>query len=145
LDRCTFDNVASCVRLSVWRALPFPATPIAEDVAWARAVLLAGHALAYAPDAVVIHSHDRSARYEFQRTRVLHAQLQTLFGVQTIQTRSQLARAVAQSAFRHVRLESGRPSAWPHAIALAFAAPLGQYLGARDAERGAAPAGILGV
>jgi rhamnosyltransferase len=145
LDRCTFDNVASCLRVSVWRDLPFPATPIAEDVAWARAALLAGYAIAYVPDAVVIHSHDRSARYEFQRTRSLHARLRALFGVHTIQTRVQLARAIVVSSLRHVRLEAAHPSAWPHAIALAFAAPLGQYLGARDAERGAAPGGILGV
>ena len=39
---------------------PFPATPIAEDLEWARDVLLAGHRLAYVPEAVVEHSHDRS-------------------------------------------------------------------------------------
>ncbi len=57
---CVFDNVCSCVRRSVWTRHPFKATPIAEDLEWARDVLLAGHGLAYVPEAVVIHSHDRS-------------------------------------------------------------------------------------
>ena len=35
LDRCTFDNVCSCVRRSVWSHHPFKSTPIAEDVEWA--------------------------------------------------------------------------------------------------------------
>ncbi len=51
LDRCTFDNVCSCIRRSVWEQHPFRATPIGEDVEWARDVLLAGYRLAYVPDA----------------------------------------------------------------------------------------------
>ena len=55
------DNVCAAIRRSVWTAIPFRSTPIAEDVEWGREVLLAGHGLAYVPDAVVEHSHDRSA------------------------------------------------------------------------------------
>jgi rhamnosyltransferase len=144
MDRCTFDNVASVVRLSAWRAHPFAATPIGEDIEWARDVLLAGYRLAYVPDAVVIHSHDRSAAYEFRRARAVHARLRALFDVQTIATRGQLARAIATSMALHGRLTLMTPSAWPHAAAWAIAAPLGQYLGARDADRGTAPK-VLGV
>lgn len=131
LERCIFDNVCSCIRRSVWYRQPFVSTPIAEDLEWAKAVLLAGHRLAYVPAAAVIHSHDRSARYEFTRTYVLHRRLYELFRLRTIPSLPRLARAIAVSLATHLRLErNGR------AIALAFAWPLGQYLGALSAIRG---------
>lgn len=133
LLRCTFDNVCSCIRRSVWIRFPFKATPIAEDLEWARDVLLAGYRLAYVPQAVVVHSHDRSARYEFTRTYVLHRRLYELFQVRTIPTLSGLVRAIATSLAVHVKVTGVR------AIALAFAWPLGQYLGALSAVRGWKP------
>mgnify|MGYP001067294318 CR=1 FL=1 len=63
-----FDNVCSCVRRSVWSEHRFPASPIAEDLAWGREVVLAGYRLVYVPSAAVVHSHERSARYELGRT-----------------------------------------------------------------------------
>lgn len=133
LRRCVFDNVASCVRRSVWERHPFVPTAIAEDLAWAREVLLAGHAIAYVPDAVVVHSHDRPPAYEFARTRLVHARLQTLFGLQTIPTWPVLVRAIAGSAVRLARLEWRHPAQWARAAGLAAAWPTAQFLGARDA------------
>lgn len=130
LERCTFDNVCSCIRRSVWRRHPFRPTPIAEDVEWARDVLLAGHRLAYTPEAAVIHSHDRSAQYEFARTYVLHRRLHELFGLRTIPTSVGLARAVVSTLGTHLRCEASA-----RAIALAVAWPLGQYLGALSSVR----------
>jgi rhamnosyltransferase len=129
--RCVFDDVCSCVRRSVWEKHPFKATPIGEDVEWAREVLLAGYRLAYVPQAVVVHSHDRPARYEFERTYVLHRRLFELFQLRTIPTIASLARAIASSLALHWRLERTT-----RALALAFAWPLGQYLGALSAVRG---------
>lgn len=147
LLRCAFDNVASCVRRSVWERHPFRATPIAEDLEWARDVLLAGHALAFVPAAAVVHSHDRTARYEFARTTAVHARLYELFGLQTIPTRSALARAILSSIALHIRCEWRTPSRWPRALALAVSWPLGQYRGARRARHGLArsplPAGTV--
>ena len=134
--RCTFDNVASCIRRSVWLQQPFKPTPIAEDLEWARDVLLAGHGIAYVPDAVVIHSHDRPARYEFERTRVLHDRLFRLFCLQTIPNRSGLARAMLTSLGAHLGREWRSPSRWPRAAALAFAWPAGQFAGARRGRNG---------
>jgi rhamnosyltransferase len=85
LERCTFDNVCSCIRRSVWTRIPFRETPIGEDVEWAKEVLLAGYSLAFTPAAVVVHSHDRSAAYEFDRTYTLHRRLFELFELRTIQ------------------------------------------------------------
>jgi rhamnosyltransferase len=135
LERCAFDNVCSCIRRSVWVEHPFKQTPIGEDIEWAREVLIAGYRLAYVPAAEVIHSHDRSARYELVRTYVLHRRLYELFGLRTIPTLPLLARAIASSLDSHVRRQpfSGR------AVALAFAWPMGQYFGALSAIRGWKP------
>ena len=97
LERCTFDNVCSCIRRSVWIEHPFRATPFAEDLEWARDVLLSGYRLAYAPQALVIHFADQSARYEFARTCALHRRLFELFELRTIPTLPRLARAIASS------------------------------------------------
>ena len=137
LYRCAFDNVCSCIRRSVWAQHPFPSVPIAEDIAWGRAVLLAGYRLRYVPNAVVVHSHNRSARYEFSRTRVLHAQLYEWFGLQSIPTLSHLASAIGSSLLLHLQLRRDGPPSLPRALGWAVAWPLGQYLGARDGIRSA--------
>jgi len=113
------------------RQHPFRETTIGEDIEWAREVLLTGYRLAYVPDAAVIHSHERSASYEFDRTRVLHRRLYELFGVRTIPTPVHLARAIASCIVTHLRFERSA-----RALALAFAWPLGQYVGALSAARG---------
>jgi len=130
-ERCAFDNVCSCIRRSIWVRHPYRPTLIGEDIEWARDVLLAGYRIAYVPKATVIHSHDRSIRYEFTRTYVLHRRLFELFQLRTIPTLQLLVRAIVSSLAVHLRCErSGR------AFALAFAWPLGQYLGALSAVRG---------
>ena len=142
LVQCTFDNVCSCIRRSTWSRHPFRRTPIAEDVEWAREVLLAGYRLAYVPEAEVIHSHDRSARYELARTYVLHRRLYELFNLRTIPTVPLLARAIASSLVTHLQCQAKASRAFhgaARAIALAFAWPLGQYLGALSAIRGWKP------
>lgn len=131
---CVFDNVCSCVRRSVWEQCKFRATPIAEDIEWGRDVLLAGHNLVYVPGAVVVHSHDRSAREEFERTRVLHRRLFELFGLRTIPTVPALARATASSLRLHWRCDGSA-----RALSLAVAWPLGQYIGGRSGARARSP------
>jgi rhamnosyltransferase len=138
---CAFDNVCSCVRLSVWRKHPFRPTPIAEDLRWAAEVMLAGYRLAYAPGAIVWHSHDRPVRYELDRTYLVHQQLQQLFGLSTVPTAGSLVRSVARTLPLHVRLAASEPPgrrarALVRGAGLAVALPLGQYLGARSAREG---------
>jgi len=143
LVRCTFDNVCSCIRRKVWNAHPFAETDIAEDVEWARDVMLAGHRLAYVPASTVIHSHDRSVRYELWRTYLVHRRLWTLLGLRTVPTLFHLARAVGISLGVHVRCLARdgppsltRPREVLRALALAFAFPLGQYLGPLSVDTG---------
>lgn len=136
-DRCAFDNVSSCVRRSVWEQIPFRPARIAEDLAWGRETLLAGHRIAYAPGAAVVHSHERSARYELGRTYLVHRRLGELFGLRTIPGWPQLLRSVWVSLGAHERCLSRAhglrvpPRQRARAAALAFAWPLGQYLGGR--------------
>ena len=141
LRACAFDNVSSMLRREVWRQHPFPETPIAEDVAWGKRVLLAGWELAYAPESVVIHSHDRSLRYELERTRLLHEQLQRLFGLETVGSLRELARAIAASLPHHLRClaaDAARrgpdPGEWLRVLGLACVWPTAQYLGVRRAR-----------
>jgi glycosyltransferase involved in cell wall biosynthesis len=131
LDRCTFDNVCSCVRRTIWERNPFQSTAIGEDIAWAKNVLLAGYRLAYVPDAVVVHSHERSVRYEFWRTVTLHRELYRLFDLRTVPSMPQLLRAVSSSLALHGRLEWNARS-----FGLAFAWPVAQYIGGLSAACG---------
>jgi rhamnosyltransferase len=137
---CAFDNVCSCIRTSVWRDHPFRRTAIAEDLEWARDVLLAGYRIAYAPAAVVRHSHERSVRYELQRTYLVHQRLQELFGLSTIPSLGSLVRSVASTVPANARIASreaaGRARAVLRGAALGVAMPVGQYLGARSAREG---------
>jgi rhamnosyltransferase len=141
-DRCSFDNVCSCIRRSIWQQHPFRSTPVGEDLEWAREVLMAGYAIAYVPQSEVMHSHDRPARYEFSRTYLLHRRLYELFRLRTVPSRSALVRAIASSLALHLRCQrssSGQTGSYRRAVALAFAWPLGQYLGALSAVRGSKP------
>ncbi|HZB26341.1 MAG TPA: hypothetical protein VE379_09435, partial [Vicinamibacterales bacterium] len=137
---CAFDNVCSCIRMSVWRRHPFRHVAIAEDLQWAKEVLTAGYRLAYVPSAAVWHSHERSVRYELQRTYRVHQQLQALFGLATVPTLPALLRAVCTTVPTHWRLAAaeprGRARAAVRGTGLAVALPLGQYLGARSARDG---------
>jgi rhamnosyltransferase len=137
LDACAFDHVCACVRRSVWQTIPIPDCPIAEDLAWAKQLLFAGHAIAYAPAAVVWHSHDRGAWYELQRTWALHQQLRELFGLRLIPDGLALFSAWLRNVVRHTgwvwtdsRLRPmARVREMCRAEGLALAWPLGQYLG----------------
>lgn len=141
-ERCAFDNVCSCLRRSVWEAHPFRPTPIAEDLAWGREVLLAGHRLAYAARAAVVHSHERGAAYELGRTYLAHRRLAELFGLRTLPRLSSLPLAVAGALASHLRCllrvhgTLVPPRELWRALSLAVAWPLGQYLGGRAAVTG---------
>ena len=137
---CAFDNVSSCVRRRVWEEIPFPEEPFAEDMAWARQVLAAGHGLAYAPGAVVEHSHHRAVGYELRRTYLAHRQLRRLFGLRTVPSPVHLHAAMAGTLGSHLLTLAEDPASagrhLPRALALSLALPLGQYLGALSADTG---------
>lgn len=92
---CTFNNVSSIIRRSVWERCPFRDVPFAEDLMWGYDVLRAGHVIIYEPASVVRHSHERSNWYELRRAYVGARVLGELFGeaVQPLSLR-QLGRLV---------------------------------------------------
>ena len=53
-----FSDNNACLRRSVWERIPYPDVEFAEDQLWAKAVIEAGYAKAYADRAQVFHSHE---------------------------------------------------------------------------------------
>lgn len=135
-----FDNVASAVRRSLLLAHPFAATRFGEDLEWGARMVAQGYGIAYVPEAVVVHSHRRSARALFRRNYLAHRALRRQFGLSTIPSLPLLLRAVAGSLGQDLStLARGGASAgqWLSAPAQAVAAAWGQYRGAADESRGA--------
>ncbi|MDR6816447.1 rhamnosyltransferase [Neorhizobium sp. 2083] len=62
-----YSDNNSLMRKSVWEKFPYPDVEFAEDQLWARSIIEAGYAKAYAPDAIVYHSHDYTASQQFMR------------------------------------------------------------------------------
>jgi rhamnosyltransferase len=138
----TFDNVCSAVRRSVWEQIPFPPAPFGEDLAWAKAALCSGHAIAYEPAAAVIHSHRRSVVHEYRRTRICHQVLNELFGLATLPRRRYVARAAVANlrhdipyVLEHAEPARERALQLLRVAGLSVLSPLAQYHGIRDAQR----------
>ena len=62
-----FSDNNACLRRSVWERTPYPDVEFAEDQLWARTIIEQGWRKAYAPDAVVHHSHDYGVFERLQR------------------------------------------------------------------------------
>lgn len=134
-----FDDVASAIRRDLLLAHPFEPTRFGEDAEWGQRMLRLGYGLAYVPEAVVIHSHPRSARGLFRRNYLGHRLLYRLFGLRTVPDRPHLLRAglgAVVSDFVTLAREGARPAAWLAAPLQALAATYGQYRGARDEASG---------
>jgi rhamnosyltransferase len=142
LELCTFDNVCSALRRGVWEKVPFPRAAFGEDIAWGKAVVEQGWAIAYEPRAHVLHSHRRSLAYEYARTRLCHRTLFELFGFASVPRARDVVRAGV------FNLRGDLPYVWHHAprgterwrqlarvAALSCVDPLAQHLGLRDAAR----------
>lgn len=69
-DDVRFNDVASAIRASVFRELPFPDVAFGEDVAWADLALARGWRVRFAPECVVFHAHRYSPRQAFERYKI---------------------------------------------------------------------------
>jgi rhamnosyltransferase len=139
LELCIFDDVCACVRRTVWERIPYTVTYFGEDIEWGKQVIQAGYALVYESEAAVVHSHERSAWYEYQRTYLCHRRLYALFGLHTVQTwsaawTSVLRGILKDAAFVWLREKNVRRrlSLLARVPLLTCAAVFGQYHGARD-------------
>ena len=63
-----FSDNNAMLRRSVWQEIPYPEVDFAEDQAWARLIIEAGHHKAYAHNAVVKHSHNYGFIERLQRS-----------------------------------------------------------------------------
>jgi rhamnosyltransferase len=151
LALCTFDNVCSAVRKQAWETIRFGPCAFAEDLIWGKAAIEAGHAIAYTPDAFVVHSHDRSVRYEYRRTYLAHHALHRLFGVRTVPDFRTALRSLASSgawmahSWRHDRPFARRVHHTLRVPVERFVTALAQLEGARDSLEGRPPRRMRGV
>lgn len=141
LELCAFDNVCSAVRRSVWKEIPFPRTAFGEDLGWGRRVIEEGWSIAYQADASVVHSHRRSIRYEYERTRICHQRLYELFGLALVPDRGAVWRGVIANlrhdlpwVWREAPSGAERFRQLARAIGLSVVGPLAQYHGLNDAR-----------
>jgi rhamnosyltransferase len=136
---CTFDNVCAAMRRSVWETMPLMASDFGEDVQWARRVLEAGWKIAYEPEAVVVHSHERPAGYLYRRAYMCHRTLYREFGLACTPSRRALVWLIAKALWRDANTAWEEERGWSRKLRLLARVPgwvigeyLGQYRGARD-------------
>ncbi|MEW6689362.1 MAG: glycosyltransferase family 2 protein [Pseudomonadota bacterium] len=99
LARCFFSTVGGAIRASLWRRHPFDESVImSEDQAWARDVMLAGHAIAYQPAAELLHSHDYGIASVFRRNFDSGYSIRQIFSGRTGISLRQGVRSLAQEA-----------------------------------------------
>ena len=138
-----YDHVLACVRRSAWERLRFEPANFGEDVRWAARVIGAGGRIAFAPAAVVEHSHERSAFDEARRIYCDHANLRELVGLVTVPSRQQIPGNVAAARAHYQQLVEACTDvdATTRALWLAWAHKLAayenwaQYLGANLSRR----------
>jgi len=54
----SFHDISSCIKRTIWEAIPYSKIQFGEDIDWAKRVLEAGHKTLYEPTSMVYHSHN---------------------------------------------------------------------------------------
>ncbi len=85
-----YDHVIACMRRSMWERQRFEHLAFGEDVAWAARIIRGGWRITFVPDAVVEHSHDRSAWDEARRIYCDHSNLRRLVELMTVPSRKHI-------------------------------------------------------
>jgi len=131
-----FSSNNACLRRSVWERYPLPDVDFAEDQTWAKTVIEAGFAKAYAPDAPVYHSHDFGAWETLQRNFDEASAFRRHFGYRLQPRLGHALLAAGKLARRDARwlAEAGLsgPALWRQAFGMArieLARVLGHYFG----------------
>jgi rhamnosyltransferase len=133
-----FSNNNSCIRRSVWEQLPLPDVAFAEDQTWALRAIEAGYGKAYAPGAMVYHSHDFGVWETLQRNFDEARSFNLYFGYRIQDSLVQALKSGLHLAKRDFGwLRSGGLRGWrlfKNALYMSFieiARVAGQYLGTR--------------
>jgi len=138
-----YDHVIACVRRSAWEQCPFGSVSFGEDVNWAARILRNGGRIAFAPAAVVEHSHDRTAWDEARRVYCDHRNLSRLVGLMAVPDRRRIPTNVQNARAHYHQLVDAQPDIdattranWHRwADRLALYENWAQYLGARWSHR----------
>lgn len=136
-----FSDNNACLRRSVWERIPYPDVDFAEDQLWAKAVIEAGYAKAYADRARVYHSHEYGAWDLLRRSYDEARAFRRFLGYTLAPTMLHIAVQTLRCSLRdyHYWITSGAARLYPE---WAFKIPLhhfckqvGYYIGARAASR----------
>jgi rhamnosyltransferase len=130
---CAFNDVASAIRASVFRAIPFPDVAFGEDVAWAARALEAGWKIRFEPRAVALHAHRYSPARAYDRYKVDATFHREHFGDHVRPSLLSVARGIAHEVREDVR-HVARHGGALHLLRSPFlraAQILGQYAGSR--------------
>jgi GT2 family glycosyltransferase len=129
----TFNDVASAIRTSVFREIPFPDVTFGEDLAWAESASKAGLLLRFEPRAVVLHSHRYSPSRAYERYKVDASFQREHFGVRIRPNLWSIARGIAYEVREDGRYVARHGGA-VHLLRSPFlraAQVFGQYAGSR--------------
>ncbi len=140
---CNFDNVCSAINKRVWKEEKFGRADFGEDIDWAERVLKRKFKIIYEPGAAVIHSHDRSALYNYKRTYICHRVLYRKFGLHLVPSLRALWPAWLESSKSDMLLSIRMEKRIVRKLRLLLTIPannllmaLGQYRAVRDEMRG---------
>jgi glycosyltransferase involved in cell wall biosynthesis len=129
-----YSDNNSCLRRSVWEQIPYPDVEFAEDQIWARNIIEAGWAKAYAQNAAVYHSHDYGKFERLQRAYDESCAFRRLFGYRLGGSTKQMWRSIiwlCRNDWRWGRKNKLPNRAILHQIGEDVALVLGHGLGAR--------------
>lgn len=137
-----FSDNNACLRRSVWERIPYPDVDFAEDQIWAKLIIEAGYAKAYADHACVFHSHDYGAWETLRRSFDEARALRQLFGYPLCPSLAHLSIQSLRCSIRDYRylFTSGKlfdSLDWllkipPHQLARQLGYYLGTHTGTRD-------------
>lgn len=127
-----YSDNNSCLRRSVWEHIPYPDVDFAEDQIWAQHIIEAGYSKAYAPDAVVSHSHDYGLFERLQRSFDEANSFRVLFGYRLCSTLPRLFKSawgMARRDWTYGRDQGLSLGATAHQALSAVLLVMGHYLG----------------
>ena len=85
-----YSDNNSCLRKSVWEQIPLPEVSFGEDQLWAQRIINAGYEKCYAPNAVVIHSHNFDYNEVYERSKIESEFHYTFFNFEHIESEKDL-------------------------------------------------------
>ncbi|MGF1526384.1 MAG: glycosyltransferase family 2 protein [Candidatus Competibacterales bacterium] len=131
-----FSSNNACLRRRIWEQIPLPEVDFAEDQQWAKAIIEAGYGKAYAPDAVVYHSHNLGVWESYRRAFDESRAFKRHFGYDLMPRKWDVLRQGVRLTLRDWRWIAADCPSWPTRLywwfwtpSLTLAKLLGMYAG----------------